>query len=135
MRLYAQCGVLAPSTPILPGVTTAKNTLLHASPALLALGASIGLVMGGTQALSRSMYSQLVPKGRESEYFSFYQAMERGTSWLGTLSFALVFQFSHSYRLAILTLVLFFLVGGLLLTRVDMRKGIIEAGNALPKVL
>lgn len=104
-------------------------------PALLALGASIGLVMGGTQALSRSMYSQLVPRGRESEYFSFYQAMERGTSWLGTLSFALVFQFSHSYRLAILTLVLFFLVGGLLLTRVDMRRGIIEAGNVLPKVL
>ncbi|MFT4218126.1 MAG: MFS transporter [Micropruina sp.] len=103
--------------------------------ALLALGAAIGLVMGGTQALSRSMYSQLVPKGRESEYFSFYQAMERGTSWLGTLSFALVFQFSHSYRLAILTLVLFFLVGGLLLTRLDMRRGIIEAGNALPRIL
>jgi len=103
--------------------------------ALLALGAAIGLVMGGTQALSRSMYSQLVPKGRESEYFSFYQALERGTSWLGTLSFALVFQFSQSYRLAILTLVVFFLVGGLLLTRVDMRRGIIEAGNELPKVL
>ncbi|MEZ5088824.1 MAG: MFS transporter [Micropruina sp.] len=103
--------------------------------ALLALGASIGLVMGGTQALSRSMYSQLVPRGRESEYFSFYQAMERGTSWLGTLSFALVYQFSHSYRLAILTLVLFFLVGGVLLSRVDMRRGIIQAGNSLPKVL
>lgn len=103
--------------------------------ALLALGAAIGLVMGGTQALSRSMYSQLVPKGRESEYFSFYQAMERGTSWLGTLSFALVFQFSQSYRLAILALVVFFLVGGLLLTRVDMRKGILAAGNELPKVL
>ena len=103
--------------------------------ALLALGAAIGLVMGGTQALSRSMYSQLVPKGRESEYFSFYQAMERGTSWLGTLSFALVFQFSESYRLAILALVVFFLVGGLLLTRVDMRRGILEAGNELPKVL
>ena len=103
--------------------------------ALLALGAAIGLVMGGTQALSRSMYSQLVPKGREAEYFSFYQAMERGTSWLGTLSFALVFQFSQSYRLAILALVVFFLVGGLLLTRLDMRKGILEAGNVLPKVL
>jgi len=102
---------------------------------LLALGASIGLVMGGTQALSRSMYSQLVPKGRESEYFSFYQAMERGTSWLGTLTFALVFQFSQSYRLAILAVVVFFLVGGLLLTRVDMRRGILEAGNELPKVL
>lgn len=103
--------------------------------ALLALGAAIGLVMGGTQALSRSIYSQLVPRGRESEYFSFYQAMERGTSWLGTLSFALVFQFSQSYRWAILTLVVFFLVGGLLLARVDLRKGITDAGNALPKVL
>ena len=81
------------------------------------------------------MYSQLVPNGRESEYFSFYQAMERGTSWLGTLSFALVFQFSQSYRLAILALVVLFLVGGLLLTRVDMRRGILEAGNELPKVL
>ena len=103
--------------------------------ALLALGAAIGLVMGGTQALSRSMYSQLVPRGREAEYFSFYQAMERGTSWLGTLTFALVFQFSQSYRFAIVALVVFFLVGGLLLTLVDMRKGILQAGNELPKVL
>ena len=49
--------------------------------------------------------------------------------------FALVFQFSQSYRLAILALVVFFLVGGLLLTRLDMRKGILEAGNVLPKVV
>jgi len=103
--------------------------------ALLGLGAAIGLVMGGTQALSRSMYSQLVPLGRESEYFSFYQAMERGTSWLGTLTFGLVFQFTQSYRLALVALAIFFVVGGVLLTRVDMRKGITDAGNALPKVL
>ena len=61
--------------------------------------------------------------------------MERGTSWLGTLTFALVFQFSHSYRLALVALVVFFVVGGVLLTRVDMRKGITDAGNALPKVI
>lgn len=103
--------------------------------ALLGLGAAIGLVMGGTQALSRSMYSQLVPLGRESEYFSFYQAMERGTSWLGTLTFGLVFQFTASYRLALVALMFFFVVGGLLLTRVNMRKGITDAGNALPSVL
>lgn len=103
--------------------------------ALFGLGAAIGLVMGGTQALSRSMYSQLIPKGRESEYFSFYQAMERGTSWLGTLAFGLVYQFTQSYRLALVGLVAFFLVGGALLARVDMRKGIIDAGNVLPKVL
>jgi MFS transporter, UMF1 family len=103
--------------------------------ALLGLGAAIGLVMGGTQALSRSMYSQLIPLGRESEYFSFYQAMERGTSWLGTLAFGLVFQFSTSYRLALIALVVFFVVGGALLNKVNMRQGITDAGNALPTVL
>lgn len=103
--------------------------------ALVGLGAAIGLVMGGTQALSRSMYSQLVPLGREAEFFSFYQAMERGTSWLGTLTFGLVFQFTESYRSALLALVGFFVVGGLLLVRVDLRKGITDAGNALPRVL
>ena len=46
-----------------------------------ALALFIGLVLGGSQALSRSLYSQLVPKGKEAEYFSFYQAMERGRSW------------------------------------------------------
>jgi UMF1 family MFS transporter len=101
---------------------------------LLVLGAAIGLVMGGTQALSRSMYSQLVPATREAEYFSFYQAAERGTSWLGTLTFGLVFQFSGSYRYALLALVGFFIVGGALLARVDMRRGIVDAGNALPEV-
>lgn len=95
----------------------------------------IGLVLGGTQALARSMYSQLVPAGRESEFFSFYQAMERGTSWLGTLAFGLVFQFTDSYRLSIIVLVLFFVVGGLLLLRVDMRQGIADAGNEQPSVV
>lgn len=103
--------------------------------ALLALGAAIGLVMGGTQALSRSLYSQLIPLGKESEYFSFYQAMERGTSWLGTLAFGLVFQFSGSYRLALVALMIFFVVGGVLLSRVNIKQGILDAGNALPKVI
>ncbi|MEI2825526.1 MAG: MFS transporter [Dermatophilaceae bacterium] len=44
----------------------------------------MGLVLGGSQALSRSLYSQLIPHGKEAEYFSLYQAMERGTSWFGT---------------------------------------------------
>ncbi|MGB7448170.1 MAG: MFS transporter [Ornithinimicrobium sp.] len=95
----------------------------------------IGLVLGGTQALSRSMYSQLVPAGRESEFFSFYQAMERGTSWLGTLAFGLIFQLTGSYRLSIIALIAFFVVGGLLLARVDMRQGIRDAGNEQPAVV
>ena len=91
--------------------------------------------MGGTQALSRSLYSQLVPRGRESEFFSFYQAMERGTSWFGTLAFGLVYQFSHSYRWAIVALVVFFVLGGGLLVRVRMREGIVAAGNPVPSVI
>ena len=101
----------------------------------LALAAGIGLVLGGTQALSRSMYSQLVPRGREAEYFSLYQAAERGTSWLGTLVFGLVYQLAGSYRPAILSLLVFFVVGGLLLWRVDVRRGIREAGNEVPALV
>ena len=96
------------------------------------LAAAIGFVLGGTQALSRSAFSQLVPKESEAEYFGLYQTFERGTSWLGTLAFGLIAQLTGSYRPAIIALVLFFIVGGLLLTRVDMRKGITEAGNAQP---
>jgi UMF1 family MFS transporter len=98
----------------------------------LALAAGIGLVLGGTQALSRSFFSQLIPHGREAEYFSLYQACERGTSWLGTLVFGLVHQLTDSYRPAILALILFFLVGGVLLYKVDPEKGIQEAGNPVP---
>lgn len=95
----------------------------------------IGVVMGGTQALSRSLYSQFTPPGRESEYFAFYQAAERGTSWFGTLMFGLVFQATHSYRSAILGTMAFFVVGGALLAMVRVREGIISAGNVPPAVV
>ncbi len=98
------------------------------------LAAAIGFILGGTQALSRSLFSQLVPRDREAEYFALYQACERGTSWLGTLAFGLVYQLSGSYRPAILVLIVFFLVGGLLLRKVDVRTGIADAGNAQPAV-
>ena len=106
-----------------------KSTLFYV------LAASIGFVLGGTQALSRSLFSQLVPKLREAEYFALYQACERGTSWLGTLAFGLVHQITGSYRPAIITLIVFFVVGGFLLNKVDMRRGVTEAGNELPATI
>jgi MFS transporter, UMF1 family len=102
---------------------------------VLVLGVFIGLVLGGTQALSRSLYSQFVPKGREAEYFSLYQACERGTSWLGTLVFGLVHQLTDSYRPAIIALVFFFVVGFVLLWRVDPRRAVTDAGNQMPAVI
>ncbi|MGN6299953.1 MAG: MFS transporter [Angustibacter sp.] len=101
----------------------------------VALAVFIGIVLGGSQALSRSLFSQLIPRGREAEYFSLYQACERGTSWLGTLVFSLVYQFTHTYRWSIVALVVFFVVGGLILRRVDVRQGIEDAGNAQPAVV
>ena len=104
-------------------------------PPFLALAFGIGMVLGGTQALSRSLFSQLIPTGKEAEYFSLYQAMERGTSWFGTLIFGLVYQATLSYRAAILALIAFFVLGGGLLARVRMREGIIQAGNQVPVVV
>jgi UMF1 family MFS transporter len=101
----------------------------------LGLAVLIGLVLGGSQALSRSLFSQLIPAGRGAEYFSLYQAAERGTSWLGTLVFGLVFQLTDSYRLAIIALVFFFVVGGVLLSRVNIRQGIEAAGNDVPAII
>ena len=97
--------------------------------AFVVLAASIGLVLGGTQALSRSYFSQLIPRGREAEYFSLYQACERGTSWVGTLIFGLVHQWTDSYRPALLALILLFVLGLILLSRVNTVRGIREAGQ------
>ena len=104
-------------------------------PMFLALGAAIGIVLGGTQALARSYFSLLIPRGKEAEYFSFYHAMDRGTSWFGTATFAIVLAITDSYRPAIFALVVFFVVGGVLLLKVDTERGIREAGNAVPAVI
>ncbi|WP_446663675.1 MFS transporter [Flexivirga sp. B27] len=101
----------------------------------LLVACAIGLVMGGGQSLSRSLYSGLIPAGRESEFFSLYQAMERGTSWLGTLVFGLVFQWFRDYRYSIVALIIFFGVGAVLLRGVRVREGIIQAGNTPPQVV
>jgi UMF1 family MFS transporter len=96
---------------------------------------AIGIVLGGTQALSRSFFSLLIPRGREGEYFALYNACERGTSWFGTFLFGVVFQVTGSYRPAIVALIVFFVLGAFVLLRLDARRGIQEAGNTLPAVV
>jgi UMF1 family MFS transporter len=100
-----------------------------------ALAVVIGFVLGGTQALSRSMFSQLIPPGKEAEYFGFYEISDRGTSWLGPFLFALTYQLTDSYRYAIFSLIFFFVVGGFLLAKLDLRQAIVEAGNTPPERL
>jgi UMF1 family MFS transporter len=85
--------------------------------------AGIALVMGGSQALSRSLFAQMVPKGKEAEYFSIYEISDKGTSWLGPMFYGLALQWTGSYQAAILSLIVFFAAGLAILSRVDVKKG------------
>ena len=96
------------------------------------MAAAIAIVLGGSQALSRSVYSLMIPKGQESEYFGLYEISDKGTSWLGPLLFGLALQYTGSYRIAILSLIVFFIVGLLLLFKVNVREGTLQAGNHHP---
>jgi UMF1 family MFS transporter len=87
------------------------------------MAAVVALVMGGSQALSRSLYAQIIPKGREAEYYSVYEVSDKGTSWMCPIVFGLAMQFTHSYRLAVLSLIVFFIAGLLVLLKVDMQRG------------
>lgn len=107
----------------------------HRPVQFYALAVVIGVVLGGSQALSRSMFSHLIPRGREAEFFGFYEIGDRGTSWLGPLIFGLALQLTDSYRSAIVSLLIFFVVGFVALAFVNVRRGIAEAGNPIPAKL
>jgi MFS transporter, UMF1 family len=88
------------------------------------LGGFIALVMGGSQAISRSLFAQMIPRGKEAEFYSFYEVSERGTSWIGPMLFGLVNQAFGSLRPAILSLIFFFVMGLIVLPFVNVRKAI-----------
>ena len=96
--------------------------------------AGIAIVMGGSQALSRSLFAQMVPKGKEAEYFSIYEISDKGTSWLGPMFYGLALQWTGSYQAAILSLIVFFAAGLAILSRVDVKKGErdLAAATAIP---
>lgn len=98
-----------------------------------ALAAVLATVLGGSQALSLSLFSLMIPKGHEAEYFSLYEVSEKGTSTLGPLLYGLAVQFTGSFRIAMLSLLVLFVLGIALLTRVDVKRAAIEAGNTPPE--
>ena len=94
------------------------------------MAAAIAIVLGGSQALSRSLYSKMIPVGREAAFFGLYEVSERGTSWMGPLLFSIVIARTGSYRQALLSLVFFFVVGLIVLALTNTEKGIKEANVA-----
>jgi len=88
------------------------------------LAGLVGLVQGGSQALSRSLFGSMVPKAKSAEFFGFYDVSSKFAGIAGPAVFAAVGQiFGHS-RLSIVSLVTFFISGGLILTQVDEEEGI-----------
>ena len=82
------------------------------------LAVAIGLVQGGVQALSRSWFARMIPAERAAEYFGVYNMMGKAAAVLGPLLMGLVAVLTHSHRYSILSILIFFVAGFLLLSMV-----------------
>jgi UMF1 family MFS transporter len=93
------------------------------------LAGLVGLVQGGSQALSRSLFASLIPKDRTAEFFGFFAVSEKFAGIFGPLLFSLAVAVTHEPRTAILSVILFFVAGAALLVKVDIEAGRRAAGN------
>lgn len=88
-----------------------------------ALAGGVGVLQGGTQALARSVYAKMVPKAKSSEFFSFFSVFGKVAGILGPALFALIVSLTGTGRIAIASLALFFVIGILILSRVNIEEG------------
>jgi len=112
------------------GVVIYAYRFLHTVPEAWVMAGVIAIVLGGSQALSRSLFSRMIPAGKEASFFGLYEVSDRGTSWMGPLLFSIVIARTSSYRLALLSLIFFFVVGLIVLWFTDTDRGIREAQKA-----
>ena len=103
------------------GVVT-YGYFIHTTTEFFVLGMIVGIVLGGTQALSRSLYGSMIPEGASAEFYGFYSVFSKFSSIWGPVTFGLIRQITGSARLAIISLMIFFIVGLILLGFVDEEK-------------
>ena len=103
------------------GVVT-YGYFIHTATEFFVLGMIVGIVLGGTQALSRSLYGAMIPEGASAEFYGFYSVFSKFSSIWGPVTFGLIKQITGSARLAIISLMIFFIVGLILLGFVDDEK-------------
>jgi UMF1 family MFS transporter len=89
-----------------------------------ALAILVGTVQGGSQGLSRSLFARLIPRDKSSEFFGFFGVFEKFAGIFGPLLFSVAVALTGSSRAAILSVILFFIVGALLLSKVDIEEGV-----------
>jgi UMF1 family MFS transporter len=98
-------------------------------PGAIAIALSLGLVLGSTQSLLRSLFAAMVPRGRESEYFGFHALVGRASSALGPLFFGVVSALTGSQRVAMASLAVFFVAGGVVLAFVRVPRAAEDGGE------
>ena len=94
------------------------------------LSAVVGLILGGSQALSRSLYARFVPVAQSAEFFGFYAVSIKFGAILGPLLFGFLADLTGNLRVSVLSVAVFFLLGLCLLAGVDVEKGAREAREA-----
>ncbi len=99
---------------------TVYATRMRTAAEFYALAATVGLVQGGVQSLSRSIYSRLIPADRASEYFGLYGVLDKSAAFFGPLLMGWVGLYTNNSRHGILSLLVLFVAGGWLLSRVRM---------------
>jgi len=120
-RIGAKAAVLG-GLVVYMGITVLGYMMTTATHFLI-LATLVGMVQGGTQALSRSLFARLIPRHRSGEFFGLYGVMDRFAGSIGTLAMAGVVAKTGDPRLAILTVIVLFVAGALILTRVDVAAG------------
>jgi len=102
---------------------TLVGFLMTTATHFLALAVMVGMVQGGAQALSRSLFARLIPRHKSGEFFGFFGVMDRFSGSIGTLVMSGIAALTGQARYGILAIVVFFVVGAFLLTRVDVEAG------------
>ncbi len=105
------------------GVTTFLAYYMTDKMHFFALAAMIGLFQGGIQALSRSLYARLIPKGKEAEFFGFYNMLGKFAAVIGPILMGWVTVVTGSVRYGILSILILFILGAFFLTKVDFEEG------------
>ena len=117
-RIGARTGILIGIAAYVAITTYAY--FLSSATEFLALAVAVGLVQGGVQSLSRSLFGRLVPEGKSAEFFGFFNMLGKFATFFGPMLMAVVTYFTHDTRAAILSLLALFIVGGGLLLRVPV---------------
>ena len=115
-RIGARRGILI-GIAVYAGITIYAY-FLDTEAEFFTLAVAVGLVQGGVQSLSRSLFGRLVPEGKNAEFFGFFNMMGKFAAFLGPLLMAVTAGITHNARASIVSLVLLFVIGGVLLLQV-----------------